>query len=94
MKINKIGVLSLGKIVGFIMGFFGLLIGLVILVLSILGVNLIQLGTAVPLILVGIFVVVVLPLFYGTCGFIFGVITASIFNLATVWMGALELEMK
>ena len=37
---------------------------------------------------------VLFPIFYGAMGFIFGVITAAIYNLVAQWIGGLEVEVE
>ena len=42
-------------------------------------------------ILFGIGSIITIPIFYGVMGFIFGMITAFIYNLVAGWIGGLEI---
>ncbi len=99
MVIKRIDPFSLGKIMGVIYGIFGLIIGAMFSLLSMLGglAGLAQDGGAgagfVSLIL-GVGSIIVLPLFYGVVGLIGGVITGFLFNLAAGWCGGLSIEVE
>jgi len=52
---------------------------------------------AAPLALAGgamLILSLLFPIFYGVMGFIFGVISAAIYNLAAHWIGGIEVEVE
>jgi len=53
-------------------------------------------SAAAPVLTVSIMLVmsVLFPIFYGVMGFIFGVITAAIYNPVAQWIGGLEVEVE
>ena len=102
MQIRRIGVLSLAKVMGIIYAFFGLLFGLVFSLFALLGAALGGLAAesgeeaaaAVFGLLFGVGAVIALPVLYGLLGFIGGLLTAALYNLAAKVMGGIELEME
>jgi hypothetical protein len=96
--INRIGVLSLAKMLAIVYAFLGLLFGGIVSLFALLGA---AVGGAsgrdsggVAGMLFGIGAVIILPVFYGCLGFIGGLITAPIYNLAAKVVGGLEIEMS
>ncbi len=89
-KIKRVNMLSLAKILGVIYSCFGLLVGLFMSLAAILN---IQLPNASqnpnPF---GAAAIVVLPIIYGIIGFLSGYFSGFFFNLATKWVGGLEIE--
>ena len=92
-KIRSIGVISLAKILAFIYAVIGLIIGGLVSILTLFGIHLVKTPEVGPESLAGILGVLILPILYGTVGFIGGVIAAAAFNLAAGWMGGLEVKM-
>lgn len=99
MVVKRIGVLSLGKVMGAIYGGMGLLFGLIFSFVSLLG---LAFGAALQDtggfesmfgLLFGVGAVVLLPVFYGLMGFLAGLLTAALYNLAARFVGGLELEL-
>jgi hypothetical protein len=90
MKIRSVGPLSVGKIIGAIYCGLGLLIGLVFALISLVGAAIAanQQGAVA-----GLPPVALLPVFYGLMGFLGGVITAALYNLAAGMMGGIEVEL-
>lgn len=89
-KVRKIDVLSAAKIEAIMMGIFGLLIGLFFALFSTLvgsTNNSTMLGTGL-----GFLGIIILPIFYAIFGFIAGAIGAFIYNLASGWVGGIEVE--
>ncbi len=98
LKINRVGVVSLGKLLGILYALFGFIAGIFITLISLIGVAFssafADAGTGMPLfgLLFGVGAIIFLPIFYGIMGFIGGVITAFFYNLAAKFAGGLELE--
>jgi hypothetical protein len=42
----------------------------------------------------GGFAIIILPVFYGVLGFIFGIISAALYNLFARWVGGIKVELK
>ena len=91
-KIRSIGVLSLAKIMGFVYGLLGLIIGGFVSILTLFGINIIKTAQSGPESLVAILGVLLLPIIYGCVGFIGGIIVGFLFNLAAGWVGGLEVK--
>lgn len=97
MKITAVNPVSLGTFVGTFYAIIGLVIGLVIAFGSTFAVWFGQssvtflqgLGLGVA---VGIFSVVLIPIVYFIIGWIQGAVFGFIFNVATSYMGGLEIE--
>lgn len=96
--INKVGVLSLGKILGVLYAIMGLIFGafmtLASLTIGAMSYHGGMYNTGMGGILFGAGAIITLPIFYGILGFITGIITALIFNVATGFIGGLEIEVE
>jgi hypothetical protein len=98
MIINRIGVLSLGKLMAAVYGAMGLLFGAIFSLISLLGA---AIGSASEAggeawfgLLFGVGAIIILPLFYGFFGFLGGLLTGALYNVAARVMGGLELEVS
>lgn len=91
--ISKIGVLSLGKILGAIYAIMGLIFGAIMTLTSLIT-GPVMYGPGVQSMFFGAAAIIILPVFYGVLGFIGGIITALIFNAATGFIGGLEIEVE
>lgn len=99
MVIKRIGVLSSGKIVGLLYALFGLLIGGLFSIFSLIGsaIGLAASGGETEAwigALFGIGAVFIFPIFYGFLGFIGGILSALFYNLVAAMVGGLELEVE
>lgn len=98
MRIRSVGVLSVGKIFGTLYAILGLLIGLVFALIAAVGgaaaLNQPGAKAAFPGAALGVFAIVVLPVFYGIGGFIGGLITAGLYNLVAGMVGGIEVEFE
>ncbi|HEX6199700.1 MAG TPA: hypothetical protein VF150_05500 [Thermoanaerobaculia bacterium] len=100
MIVKRIGVLSLGKVMGTIYGGMGLLFGLIFSFVSLLGAAFgaaFQDGSGLESmfgLVFGVGAVVFLPVFYGLMGFLAGLLTAALYNLAARFVGGLVLELE
>ena len=95
MVIKRIDVLSVAKITGIIAAAFGLIAGLLLLVFGSMIAGLAgSQGDAGPLAALGggVVGVIALPILYGICGFVGGVIQALIYNLAAGVIGGIRIE--
>jgi hypothetical protein len=95
MVIRRVGVLSVGKVFGALYCVFGLLAGLVVALISVLGVAVAnqQPGAKLPPAILGVGAVVIFPVFYGVAGFIVGLIGAAFYNIAAGFVGGIELDL-
>lgn len=99
MVVKRIGVLSLGRVMGTIYGTFGLIIGAILALLSLIGAGVVasegQGGFEALLpIFFGVGAVIILPLFYGLMTFLVGMLIAVVYNLVARLVGGLELELE
>ncbi|MDW7731179.1 MAG: hypothetical protein SCH66_01980 [Methanolobus sp.] len=92
--VKRIDVFSLGKVVGLIYAIFGVIIGAIITIFSLLGAVAMQgLGFSGAMSLFfGIGSVIVIPIFYGIMGFIVGALAAWFYNIIAGWVGGIEIE--
>ena len=102
MVITKMGVLSLGKLMGLMYAGIGLLFGVLYALFAIVGGGaMLAMGGGSEgalgggmMIGLGIGAVIVLPIFYGLLGFIIGLLSALFFNVAAKYAGGLEIETR
>lgn len=81
--IKKIKVMSLAKIQGLIMLFFGLLLSLATVIIFAI--------TKQP---IDYRLVIATPISYGLAGFVMGAITSALYNVISKKIGGLEIELK
>lgn len=97
MVLRRIGVLSLGKVLGVLYAGLGLLFGGLFSLFSLLGAAIgatQDAGGAAFAFLFGVGAIVFMPLFYGLIGFIGGLLTALLYNVAAGITGGLELDLQ
>jgi len=96
LTLKKLGVLSLGKVMGCIYGLFGLIFGAIFSLVSVVGgVGMMasqQGGDETWAMFFGVGAIIILPLLYGVLGFLSGLLTALIYNVCAGFMGGLEVE--
>ena len=97
LTVRKLGVLSLGKIMGALYALFGLIIGAIFSLVSMLGFAAGMASgnggeDAIFGFFFGVGAIIILPIFYGVFGFIGGLLTALFFNLIAGLVGGLELD--
>lgn len=96
-NVRRIGVLSLGKVMGCIYATLGLIIGAIFTVFALVGsvVGSIASDSGEPLlgILFGVGAIIIFPIFYGLIAFLMGMLLAAIYNFAARFTGGLELEL-
>ncbi len=92
LKLRRLGVLSVGLLMGVLYGLFGLIAGLFITLISVAVSGAFdQSGFGF---LFGIGSIIILPIFYGILGFLGGLIFALIYNLAGTFTGGIEMEFE
>lgn len=96
--VKKIGVLSAGKVTGALYALVGLVFGAIFALFSLLGaavgVASSQSSDALVGLLFGVGSVVFLPIFYGALGFVFGLLTALLYNLVARFVGGIQVEVE
>ncbi len=97
-KVTRIGVLSLGKLMGGVGAVFGLFFGVVLTVISFFGASIAfaESGSWEGLfgLIFGVGAIFVLPILYGGFAFLQGIVTAFVANLAMRFFGGLEIELS
>ena len=91
--VKSVGVMSVAKIMGLIYGCLGLIFMPFFLIMGLVGSMAGQQKSPFAGIL-GIFLAVLLPVLYGTMGFISGAIGALLYNLFARLVGGFELELE
>jgi len=98
MVLKRIGVLSCGKVSGFVYAILGLIIGTFVTLFALLGaaIGAAASGSDEAWIgaLFGVGAIIIFPIFYGVLGFIMGIISAAIYNLVAGFAGGLEIELE
>ena len=96
VRIKRIDAVSAGMMVGALYAFIGLIVGGIVCMAAIVGVNVGGgSGTAVvPGVIGGLVALVGLPIFYGLLGFICGLIGAAIYNLAAGFVGGIQMHLE
>lgn len=100
MIVKSVRVLSLAKVMGTIYGGLGFVIGLIFSFVAMLGLafgSAFQESTGMEALfgaLFGLGAVLVLPILYGFMGFLGGLLTSALYNLAARVVGGLELEVE
>ena len=96
-KVKRFGVLSVAKIQSAVMGVMGLFIGLIYaVILTVTGIIAVIGGTkAGIMMLVGaVAAVVLVPILYAVIGFVFGALSAWVYNIVAGRVGGIELELE
>ena len=97
MRIKRIEPVSCGKMSGAVYGFMGLIGGLIMALVSLVGLfptgghN----GAAAPFLLgFGVGAIVIFPVIYAVLGFIGGALMAIFYNLAAQVLGGIQLDLE
>ncbi|MCA1591439.1 MAG: DUF3566 domain-containing protein [Acidobacteria bacterium] len=97
MVVKRMGVLSVAKIYGVMLAGIGLVIGVPLgLIMMVIGAAaMTRSGSAGGLgVGMGVAYIIFIPIFYGVLGFVVGALSAFIYNVASGFIGGLELEME
>jgi len=94
MIIKSVDALSAGKVMACLYGLLGVIVGLFFTLAAILGAAIGE-GQGGPIaVLFGLGASFFVPVFYGVIGFLGGVISAFLYNLAAAIVGGIEIELK
>jgi hypothetical protein len=96
-RLKRVGALSFAKMQGAVMGVIGLLFGLIYgAILVVTGIVALVAGQKAGMIalLGGVAFVILAPLFYAALGFLFGALSAWIYNIVARYVGGIELELE
>ena len=95
MEVKRIGVLSVGKVMGAMYVVIGLILGGLLSLFALAGGGAGPNGPAgpAPAALFGAAAIIILPLLYGVLGFIGGIITGALYNLVASTIGGIEMEL-
>jgi hypothetical protein len=94
MVLKRVGVLSVGKILGAMYAVLGLVEGAFVALISLLGASMGERGGWLPFGGLGIAAIILFPLIAGVLGFIFGIITAALYNVFAGVLGGIEMELQ
>lgn len=102
VTVKRIGVLSLAKIQAMLMAIIGLFIGLIYgLFFMLFGAAMFSQmsgggggAAAAGGVIGGVAMIILMPVIYAVFGFIFGAISALVYNAASGFMGGLEMEIE
>ena len=89
--IKRIGVFSLARLLAFIYFFLGIVFGIIFGFFILLGVVFAR-ETSMSVFL-GLGIAVMMPVFYGALGFLFGALGGVLFNWAASLIGGLQIEL-
>lgn len=97
MVVKRMGVLSVAKIYGVMLAGIGLVIGIPLgLIMMVIGAaTMTRSGSAGGFGMgIGVAYIIFIPIFYGVLGFVMGALSAFIYNVASGFIGGLELELE
>ena len=95
--INRVGVLSLAKVLAVLYALFGLIFGALMAAFSLIGAGFAQATDAEGAwvgALFGVGAVILLPILYGVMGFVGGALTAFLYNICSGIIGGVEIEVR
>ena len=101
MQIKRVGVFSCAKIYSVTLAAFGIIIGVIYgLIFMVVGGAMMAGGgrdsgpAGVSSFVIGLIMMVAIPIFYGVIGFIAGIIGGLVYNVASGFVGGLEIELE
>ncbi|MGB8508449.1 MAG: hypothetical protein WCD76_08585 [Pyrinomonadaceae bacterium] len=100
MTIKRVGVLSFAKMQSLIMAFLGVFIGVIYgLIFMVVGAAMFSqrgggAGAGASSLVIGVVMMIAVPIFYGVIGFIFGALSAFVYNVAAGFIGGIEMELE
>ena len=94
LRIKKINVMSLGKSMGTILGLIGFVVGIIIAILSFMGIPVTpqQQQMQVSPAIMGTTAVIIFPILYSMIGFTGGIMIAFFYNVTVKFSGGIKLE--
>lgn len=90
--VKRVGVFSVGKVMGVLYAIVGLILGGVISLSVLLGAAASGSHEGIPAAIFGAGAIVIIPLLYGSLGLIGGIIMAALYNLVASIIGGVEVE--
>ena len=101
VQVKRVGVFSLAKIYAVTMAAFGVIIGVIYgLIFMVVGGAMMAGGSrgsgtaGASSLVIGLIMMVAIPVFYGVIGFIAGALGGVIYNIASGFVGGIELEIE
>ena len=97
MELKRVGPWSVARVFGTMYAAMGLIFGALFACIALLGGSIAQQNAdegAVFGALFGVGAIVLLPLFYGVCGVVFGALTAWLYNVFAGIVGGIEVELE
>src|SRR3982750_1979665 len=102
MMVRRIGVLSLAKIQALLMFVMGIIIGVIYgLIFMLFGAAMASISGGsdramggISSVVVGLVMMIAIPIFYGVLGFIVGMISGFVYNIAAGVVGGVKLELE
>ncbi len=90
--INRVGVLSVAKVLGALYALLGFIFGAIFTCISLVGAVASQSGEGMFGALFGIAAIIIFPIMYGAMGFIAGLLVGFLYNLIAGQIGGIEIE--
>lgn len=98
MVVKRVGPFSLAKVFGALYCLFGLILGAILALLSLVGAGIgaAASGSNEPFLgaIFGVGAVIFLPIVYGIMGLIGGLLTGALYNLVAGMVGGVELDLQ
>ena len=101
VQVKRVGVLSYAKIPAVTMTVFGLIIGVIYgLIFMVVGGAMMAGGgrdsgaAGASSLVIGLIMMVAIPVFYGVLGFVAGALGGVVYNVASGFVGGIELELE
>ncbi|MBN2142421.1 hypothetical protein JW711_03755 [Candidatus Woesearchaeota archaeon] len=92
--IKRIGVMSFAKIEALLMAVMGLILGIIVAVMQVVDPSIAVASGPDPLLSMGFWIVLLLPVQYAVMGFIAGLLGSVFYNLFSGWIGGIEIELE
>jgi hypothetical protein len=92
--VKRVGVLSLGKVLGVLYALLGLIIGAFFSLFALVGAVAAGGEGGAATLLFGVGAIIMFPVLYGIGGFIGGIIVAALYNVVVSVAGGIELELE
>ena len=101
MQVKRVGVFSYAKIMAVTMAAFGLIFGVIYgLIFMVVGGAMLagggsgSTGAGASSVVIGLVMMVAIPIFYGVLGFVAGALGGVIYNVASGFVGGIEVELE
>ncbi|SMP74962.1 hypothetical protein SAMN06265222_11894 [Neorhodopirellula lusitana] len=94
LTLKRLGVLSVGKLVGVVYAILGLVLGGFFSLIAVAGVAANGGDQAIGGIIGGVGAIIMLPILYGVLGFVGGIVGAFLFNVCANVIGGIEMDFE